>query len=189
MKPADIDLDTARRLLALPRELGRHPETGEIILAGIGRFGAYIKRGPTFKSLAADDDVLTIGLNRAVVLLAEPAAERRRGPQLLRELGAHPEGGIVALYKGRYGPYLSHDGVIASLPRTADPETFSLEQAVPLLAAQRAKGKGRQRKSVKARKASPQRGAKAAGTRERGAVGAAKKAAVRKSRSRSSAPG
>src|SRR5208282_1225495 len=60
--------------------LGRHPETGEIILAGIGRFGAYIKHGPNFKSLAADDDVLTIGLNRAVVLLAEPAAERRQGP-------------------------------------------------------------------------------------------------------------
>jgi len=67
MKPADIDLDTALRLLALPRELGRHPETRETIVAGIGRFGAYIKHGTTFKSLTPDDDVLTIGLNRAVV--------------------------------------------------------------------------------------------------------------------------
>ena len=80
LKPADVDLDTALRLLALPRELGRHPETGETIIAGIGRFGPYIKHGKTFNSLAADDDVLTIGLNRAVVLLAEPverAAARR----------------------------------------------------------------------------------------------------------------
>ena len=185
MKPAEIDLETGLRLLALPRALGRHPETGETILAGIGRFGPYIKHGATFKSLAADDDVLTIGLNRAVVLLAEPAAERRRGPQLLRELGDHPEGGTIALYRGRYGPYVSHGGVFASLPRAADPDTFSLEEAVPLLAAQRKKGKGRQRKSVKA---SPRKATKATGPRERAAVGAAKKAGVRKTRSRSTAP-
>ena len=190
MKPADIDLDTALRLLALPRELGRHPETGETILAGIGRFGPYIKHGATFKSLAPDDDVLTIGLNRAVVLLAEPAAERRQGPQLLRELGEHPEGGIVALYRGRYGPYASHDGVFASLPRTADPDTFSLEQAIPLLAAQRQKGKGRRRKSggSAAKPAKPRRLAKAVGTRNRATVSAAKKTGTRKPRSRPSAP-
>src|ERR1700751_667088 len=119
LKPADVDLEMALRLLALPRELGRHPETGDTITAGIGRFGAYIKHGTTFKSLGADDDVLTIGLNRAVVLLAEPASERRRGPQLLRTLGDHPKGGGVGLYRGRYGPYVSHDGVIASIPRGA----------------------------------------------------------------------
>src|SRR5712672_1408545 len=126
LKPAEIDLETALRLLALPRELGRHPETGDPIVAGIGRFGAYIKHGTTFKSLGADDDVLTIGLNRAVVLLAEPASERRRGPQLVRALGDHPEGGGVGLYRGRYGPYVSHDGVIASIPRGADPDTLML---------------------------------------------------------------
>src|SRR5438132_3693259 len=122
LKPAEIDLETALRLLALPRELGRHPETGEAIVAGIGRFGAYIKHGTTFKSLGADADVLTIGLNRAVVLLAEPSSGQRRGPQLVREIGAHPEGGTVGLYRGRYGPYVSHDGVYASLPRNADPD-------------------------------------------------------------------
>ncbi len=138
LKPADIDLDTALRLLALPRELGADPDTGEMITAGIGRFGPYIKRGATYKSLGSDDDVLTIGVNRAVVLLAEPTAPRRRGaPQPLRELGMHPEGGIVALYEGRYGPYVSHNGVFASLPRGADPETFSLDQALPLLEARR----------------------------------------------------
>jgi DNA topoisomerase-1 len=180
MSPADVDLETALRLLSLPRELGRHPETGEPIVAGIGRFGAYIKHGTTFKSLGADDDVLTIGLNRAIVLLAEPSPERRRGPQLLRELGAHPEGGTVGLYRGRYGPYVSHEGVIASLPRNADPATFSLEQALPLLAAQHDKRKGRRRKTTKvaSTKAASGKAAsgKAASTRERGASGAAKKA-------------
>jgi DNA topoisomerase-1 len=162
LKPADIDLETALRLLALPRELGRHPETGEAIVAGIGRFGAYIKHGSTFKSLGADDDVLTIGLNRAVVLLAEPSSGQRRGPQLIREIGAHPEGGAVGLYRGRYGPYVSHDGVIASLQRNADPDTFSLAAALPLLAAQRDKGKKRGRKTAKSvsAKAAPAKAAK-----------------------------
>ncbi|MGH7062103.1 MAG: DNA topoisomerase, partial [Stellaceae bacterium] len=88
LAPADIDLDTALRLLALPRELGTHPETGAPIVAGIGRFGPYIKHGASYKSLGAEDDVLTIGLNRAVVVLAEPSAERRGAPTPLRELGA-----------------------------------------------------------------------------------------------------
>ena len=150
LKPAELDLDTALRLLELPRELGRHPETGEMIIAGIGRFGPYIKHGSTFKSLTADDDVLTIGANRAVVLLAEPAAERRRGaPQPLRELGPHPNGGVVALYRGRYGPYVSHDGVIASLPREADPETFALDEAIALLEARREKSPARPRKAAR----------------------------------------
>jgi DNA topoisomerase-1 len=93
--------------------------------------------------------VLTIGLNRAVVLLAEPSSGQRRGPQLVREIGPHPQGGTVSLYRGRYGPYVSHDGVYASLPRNADPDTFSLAEALPLLAAQRDKGKKRGRKTAK----------------------------------------
>jgi DNA topoisomerase-1 len=180
VKPADVDLKTALRLLALPRELGRHPETGDMMVAGIGRFGAYIKHGATFKSLGADDDVLTIGLNRAVVLLAEQAPERRRGPRLLRELGAHPKGGIVGLYQGRYGPYVSHDGVIASVPRNSDPATFSLAGALPLLAKQRERGKGRGRKNGKSgsAKAAPRKAAEAAGARDRTAAGKAKKTGI-----------
>jgi DNA topoisomerase-1 len=172
MSPADIDRDKALRLLALPRTLGRHPETGEPILAGIGRFGAYIKHGPTFRSLGADDDVLSIGLNRAVVLLADPAPGRR-GPQKLRDLGEHPQGGPVAIFRGRYGPYVGHDGVIASLPRGAEPEHFTLEAALPLLQAQRDKGKGRKstkadgkpgKRAAPAKKTRPKRAARATGT-------------------------
>jgi DNA topoisomerase-1 len=160
LKPADVDLDTALRLLALPREIGRHPETGDPITAGIGRFGAYIKHGASFASLAADDDVLSIGLNRAVTLLAEAKSGGRRGPQLLREVGAHPEGGTIGLYRGRYGPYVSHDGVIASLPKGADPNSFPLDRAVELIATQRAKGKGKARRPARKAAAAPANGAK-----------------------------
>ena len=182
ISPAEIDFETALRLLALPRELGRHPETGEPIIAGIGRFGAYIKHGTIFKSLGGDDDVLTIGLNRAIVLLAEPTSDRRRGPQLLRELGAHPESGTVGLYRGRYGPYVSHDGVIASLPRNADPATFSLEAALPLLAAQRDKKKGRRRKTATtaSAKSTPAKAAATAARARKPATGEKKKPAAKK---------
>jgi DNA topoisomerase-1 len=143
VKPEDVDIETALGLLALPRDIGKHPETGEPITAGIGRFGPYLKHGAAFASLGADDDVLTIGLNRAVTVLAEAKTGQRRGPQLLREIGPHPEGGTIGLYRGRYGPYVSHDGVFASLPKGADPDSFSLDAAIPLLATQKAKGKGR----------------------------------------------
>ena len=179
LRPADVDFETALRLLALPRELGRHPETGETIVAGIGRFGAYIKHGATFKSLGADDDVLTIGLNRAVVLLAEPSSTQRRGPRLVRELGPHPEGGTVGLYRGRYGPFVSHDGVIASLPRSADPDTFSLAEALPLLATQREKGKKRGRKTTKSSSLKAN-AANNGTTRKRAAAASAKKVVTSK---------
>jgi DNA topoisomerase-1 len=143
IKPEDVDLETALGLLSLPRDVGKHPETGEAITAGIGRFGPYLKHGTVFASLGADDDVLTIGLNRAVTVLAEAKTGQRRGPQLLREIGAHPEGGAIGVYRGRYGPYVSHDGVIASLPKGADPNDFTLDAAIVLLATQKAKGKGR----------------------------------------------
>ena len=166
LAPSDVTLEIALRLLALPREIGRHPETGETITAGIGRFGAYLKHGAAFASLGADDDVLTIGLNRAVTVLAEAKSGGRRGPQLLRELGPHPDGGTIGLYRGRYGPYVSHDGVIASLPRGADPDSFVLERAIELIAVQRAKGKGK----PKAKAARPARKTAAAAAPPNGAT-------------------
>src|SRR5205823_917333 len=141
--------------------------------------GPYLKHGTVFASLGADDDVLTIGLNRAVTVLSEAKTGQRRGPQLLREIGVHPEGGAIGVYRGRYGPYVSHDGVIASLPRTADPDVFSLEQAVPLLATQRQKVRGRQRKSGRSIQ-KPRSAAKAAGTRDRVTTGTAKKPGPKK---------
>ncbi|MFQ5955559.1 MAG: topoisomerase C-terminal repeat-containing protein, partial [Kiloniellales bacterium] len=134
LKPDRIDLDKALALLALPRQVGRHPETGEAITAGIGRFGPYIKMGATYGSLGGDDDVLTIGLNRAVFLLADA---KGKGP---RQLGAHPEDGKpVTLHNGRFGPYLAHGKLRASLPRGVSTEEVTVDEAVALLAAKAAK--------------------------------------------------
>ena len=132
--PDDVDLEAAIALLALPRAVGAHPETGEPIIAGIGRRGPYLKHGDAFVSLPPDDDVMTVGLNRAVALLAEGAKGRAaRAP--LREIGPHPTGGKpVVIKSGRYGPYLQHDGINAPLPKDADAETITLEEAVAQLA-------------------------------------------------------
>jgi len=139
MAAAEIDLDRALRLLSLPREVGPHPETKEPILAGIGRFGPYLKHGSAYKSLTADDDVLTIGLNRAVVLLGE-AKPRAAAAVPGRVLGNHPDGKPVSLGSGRFGPYVKHGTVYASLPKGTEPDQVTLEQAVALVDAKAAKG-------------------------------------------------
>jgi DNA topoisomerase-1 len=141
MAVADVTLEAALKLLALPREVGRHPEDGEPIVAGIGKFGPYVRHGKVYKSLAADDDVLSIGLNRAVSLLAEPRTGRG-GRQPLRVVGNHPENGApINLYGGRYGPYVSHAGVNATVPNDIDPDELTLAQAIELLGVQAAKKK------------------------------------------------
>ena len=157
--PGDIDLETALSLLALPREIGTHPESGEPIVAGIGRFGPYLKHGKTFVSLPAADDVLTIGLNRAVTLIAE-GKKGRRAPAPLREVGPHPRGGKpVSVMDGRYGPYLQHDGINAPLPKTATPEAITLEDAVAQLDARGKPPKRRQRGAGKKAKTPRKRAA------------------------------
>ena len=128
LTPDDIDLERALGLLSLPREVGKHPEDGEPILAGVGRFGPYVQHGKTYANLEAGDDVLTVGLNRAVTLIAEkklnPGKGRRFGADPGRPLGDHPDkGGPVVVKNGRYGPYVSHDGVNATLPSDKTPET------------------------------------------------------------------
>ncbi len=152
LSPADVTLEQAVKLLALPREVGRHPSDSEPIVAGIGRFGPYVRHGKTFKSLAADDDVLTIGLNRAVSLLAEPKTGRG-GRSPLRVVGAHPDDGApINLYRGRYGPYVSHAGLNATVPDDIDPAEVTLDQAVALLAAQaEKKGAGGKVKGARGR--------------------------------------
>jgi DNA topoisomerase-1 len=133
-----ITLDEALKLLSLPRDLGAHPADGEIIVASNGRFGPYVKHGDEFRSLEDADDVHTITLERALELLAAPKKSRRRTATrtVLRTLGAHPQGGAeVKLMEGRYGPYVTDGEVNASLPKIADPASFTLEAAVELLKA------------------------------------------------------
>ncbi len=136
--PEDVDLELALKLLSLPREVGKDPESGETIHAGIGRYGPYVKRGSTYKSLPNDDEplaVLEIGLNRAVSLLAE--APKRGGASALKSLGDHPsDGKPVTLHSGRYGPYVKHGRLNASLPKGTEAEDASLDLAVELLAKQ-----------------------------------------------------
>jgi DNA topoisomerase I len=184
LKPQDLGLEQALGMLALPRDIGLHPETGSKITAGIGRFGPYLKHGTVFKSLTAGDDVLTIGINRAVSLLAEPVKSGRNGPVVLRSVGAHPtDGASIELYKGRFGPYLSHAGVNATLPRGSEPEAVTIEDAVKLLDAQKAKGKPVRGKTISAKKPAAAKKAPAKATdgeTAKTAKAPAKKAAAKK---------
>ena len=141
LSPDQVTLDQALKLLALPRELGEHE--GEMITAGLGRYGPYVKKGSTYKSLSNEDSVLTIGLNRAVALL-EDAKGKAKG----KEIGKHPDdGAAIQLLSGRYGPYVKHGKLNASLKRNQDPESLTLDEAVALLAAQKEKAKTRGKKS------------------------------------------
>ncbi len=131
------DLDTALKMLALPRQLGAHPETGKPVEANIGRFGPYVKHDGMFKSIPKADNVHEIGLDRAVQLLAEKKAAGGGG----RALGPHPDDGkTVAVYSGRYGPYVKHGKVNATIPASLDPAALTLDEALELLAAKTAKG-------------------------------------------------
>jgi DNA topoisomerase-1 len=143
---AGIDLDKALRLLSLPREVGIHPEAGGMILAGIGRYGPYVQHNGAYANLAGADEVFEVGLNRAVMALAEKKAGSGRGARgagatALRELGDHPATGKpVKVLAGRYGPYIRHEDTNANVPKGADPLGLTLEEAVVLLAAREAQG-------------------------------------------------
>ncbi|MDB4947578.1 MAG: topoisomerase [Gemmatimonadetes bacterium] len=146
--PADVKIEQALKLLALPRTLGTHPETGKEITAAIGRFGPFVVHEGDFRSLQKTDDVYTVGLDRAVELLSQPKQGGRAKAEPLRTVGAHPKDGEpVLLFPGRYGPYVKHGDTNASLPKDVEPEDLTLEQAVVLLAeraaAAPAKKKGR----------------------------------------------
>jgi DNA topoisomerase I len=141
--PNTVTLELALKLLSLPREVGKHPDDGEPILAGVGRFGPYVQHGKTYASLEPGDDVLAVGLNRAVTLIAEKIAKgpraRRFGADPGRALGEHPKGGPIAAKNGRYGPYVSHNGVNATLPNDKTPDTITLDEAIALIDARAAK--------------------------------------------------
>lgn len=156
LDPNLIDLSTAIKLLGLPRDIGAHPETGVMIQAGIGRFGPYLKMGTQYKTLGADDDVLSVGLNRAVVLLAEPSKGGRFGGaprEPAKVVGNHPEDDKpITLNKGRFGPYVKWGKIMATVTKSYDPENLSLQDAVAILEAKAAKAGGGKAKPAKAEK-------------------------------------
>ena len=158
----DVTLDLAVGLLSLPRTLGTHPETGCIIQTNLGRFGPYIvhdqgkENGKDYRSLKAEDNVLTITLERALELLAQPKRSRRGSTKAvppLKDLGKHPENGeAVGVYDGRYGPYVKHGKVNASLPKDMSVEDVTLEKALELLQAKASSKKSsRSRRSTKSK--------------------------------------
>jgi len=178
MDPEVMTLESALALLSMPRIVGLHPETSEEISSNLGRFGPYLKMGALSKSLDRDDDPLTIGLNRAVDLMA---SAKPRGITL----GDHPQGGIVEVRRGRFGPYLMHGTRVANLPRGTEMEAVTLEEGIAILAE---KGKelpplkGKGGKKAPAKKAAPKKAEAVAAPAKKAPVkaAAAKKPAARK---------
>ncbi len=174
-------LERALQLLSLPRQVGMHPETNTPIVANLGRFGPFILHDGTYVNLPAAEEIFTIGLNHAVVLLAEKRAGggkgrfQRAAPTVLKELGEHPaEGGKVQVLSGRYGPYVKHGDVNATLPKSKDPAQLTMDEAVALIAERAAKGPSKPKRGAKAK---PKAKADAAEGEEKPKKAAAKKSA------------
>ncbi len=157
--PVDIDLETALKFLSLPREIGLHPETQTPIVANFGRFGPFILHDGTYVNLESAEEVFTIGINRAVDMLA---AKKTKGfsprgrAAALKDLGAHPDGtGNVQVFNGKYGAYVKHGKINATLPKDKTPETVTLDEAVALVAEREAKGPGKKSARKVAAKKTP----------------------------------
>ena len=156
--PATLELEQALRLLALPREVGIHPEDGKPITAGLGRYGPFVLHAGTYANVSDIQEVFDIGLNRAVVLLAEKRAGKFAGRGAaaapLKDLGAHPETGEpVHVMAGRFGPYVKSGKINATLPKGTAPEDMTMDVAVPLLAARAAAAPAKGKKAPAAKKA------------------------------------
>jgi DNA topoisomerase-1 len=136
MSPDSLTLDDALLLLSFPRELGPHPETGEMVTVQDGRYGPYVKMGSETRSLDSQEQLATITLDDAVARLAEPKRGRRGQGRAaaIADLGPHPENGLpIQVKSGRFGPYVTDGTVNATVPKGTDPESVTLEQAVELL--------------------------------------------------------
>ena len=164
--PEAVDLDRALQLLALPRHVGTHPEDGAPIETNLGRYGPYVRWNKVYANLPEEEEIFTIGMNRAVELLAEKLAKRGGGRQAakpLRELGEHPEsGGPVNVMEGRYGPYVKWEKINATLPKGTSPEEITMAEAVALIDAKAAKSpkkKATAKKKPAAKKAAPKKAA------------------------------
>lgn len=137
-----VDFERALKLLALPRDVGMHPEDGKVIKAAIGRYGPYVSHNGTFASLKDPEDVFNIGINHAVTLLAENVAKRGKAAEPIKDLGEHPDGdGNILVMDGRYGPYVKYKRINATIPKDKDPKEVTVEEAIELIKARAAKGK------------------------------------------------
>ncbi|WP_068082535.1 type I DNA topoisomerase [Polycladidibacter stylochi] len=167
---AELDLEKALQLLSLPREVGMHPEDGKKISAGLGRFGPFVLHDGTYANLPDVEEVFSIGINRAVTLLAEKRAKGggRSAAKPLKELGEHPDGGPIGVYNGRYGPYVKWNKTNATLPKDVTVETVTLEQAIELI---NAKSKGKKTTKKAASKAKTTSKAKTASKGELASFG------------------
>ncbi|MFV0384378.1 type I DNA topoisomerase [Paracoccus sp. (in: a-proteobacteria)] len=172
--PAEVELAQALQLLSLPRPVGPHPEDGELIEAGIGRYGPYVKHGKKYANLRDVDEVFIIGMNRAVEVLAAKQTRGRTAATALKELGDHPDGGAIQVMNGRYGPYVKWEKINATLPRDLTPDDITVEQALELIAAKAAKSpKKAAQKKPAAKKAAPKKtSAKKAAAKKTGAKAA-----------------
>jgi DNA topoisomerase-1 len=146
--PDTMDHEKALALLALPRNVGQHPESGKMISAGLGRYGPFVLHEGTYANLESIEDVFSIGLNRAVTVIAEKQSKFANGrgratPAALKELGDHPDGGAITVRDGRYGPYVNWGKVNATLPKGKDPQGVSVEEALALIAEKAGKGGGK----------------------------------------------
>jgi DNA topoisomerase-1 len=175
MKPEEVNLEVALKLLSLPRELGAHPETGKPVVAYNGRFGPYVKSGDETRSLPADLSPLEVTLQQAVALLAQPKQMRRgfgapREP--LKTLGESPvTKQPVQVMTGRYGPYVTDGATNASLPKDLSVEEVTLERGLELLAARAAAGPAKRGRRTKGEaRSTTGRGAKKKSARGRTAV-------------------
>jgi DNA topoisomerase-1 len=185
--PASIDHEKALALLGLPRDVGKHPESGKMISAGLGRYGPFVLHDGTYANLESIEDVFSIGLNRAVSVIAEKQSKGKGGRNgtaaaALKELGAHPDGGgAITVRDGKYGPYVNFGKVNATLPKGKDPASVTMEDALALIAEKEAKGGGK--KPARAKAAAKPAAKKAAAKKP-----AEKKSAEKKSAAKKSAP-
>ncbi|TPL97297.1 type I DNA topoisomerase [Mesorhizobium sp. B2-3-10] len=146
--PDSIDHEKALALLGLPRDVGKHPESGKMISAGLGRYGPFVLHDGTYANLDSIEDVFSIGLNRAVTVIAEKQSKGKGGRNggtaaALKELGDHPDGGgKIVVRDGKYGPYVNFGKVNATLPKGKDPQSVTIEDALALIAEKEAKGGG-----------------------------------------------
>ena len=197
-----VDLELALKLLSLPREVGQHPESGNVITAGLGRFGPFVLHDGTYANLESAEDVFTIGINHAVTLIAEKLAGGGKGrfqrakAKVLKELGEHPDGGKMEVLDGRYGPYVKYGKINATVPKGKEPTELTSEEAIQLIAERAAKAPAKKKRApakkskAKTSDATSEKSAKPAtkAKKKTTKTAARKKAATKKAPAKTSGP-